>query len=261
MRPTRISVITAVYNRADKIVSAIESVGSQTYEFVEHVIVDGQSTDGTSQIIERELANSQIIKYICESDDGIYDAINKGISNATGDIVALLHSDDVFSDKYVLERIASAFEDQSIDSVYGDLVYVDADNLDRVRRYWKSGGYSKRKFRYGWMPPHPTVCVRRDCFDKVGLYRTDFGSGADYELLVRMMCKFDIKVYYIPHVLTRMRVGGVSNATMRNRMDANRSDKVAWTKNQLPAPLGLRILKPIRKIPQYFRRPDLPKLS
>ncbi len=246
----KISVITAVYNRASTIGSTIRSVGAQNATDLEYIVVDGMSTDETSKIIAEN--SSLISTSIREPDTGIYDALNKGIQASTGDVIGFLHADDHFHDNDVLEKVRSKFSSGDIDAVYGDLLYVDAENPDRIIRYWKSGEYSVRRFRLGWMPPHPTVYVRREIYDRFGGYRTDFGSAADYECMIRLMAKHQIRVGYVPQVLLRMRVGGESNASLKNRLLANRDDRRAWVVNGLKPPFGLRIMKPLLKLPQYL---------
>jgi glycosyltransferase len=250
--PLKISVITAVYNREATIADAIKSVADQDCSDLEHVLVDGMSSDDTADIIE---ANRNTIDIaIREPDSGIYDALNKGIAASTGDVVGFLHADDLFADQSVIQRVQEKFQSGDYDAVYADLTYVDFEDPDRVIRYWKSGDYFVSKFRFGWMPPHPTVYVKREIYDKFGDYRIDHGSAADYECMVRLMVRNQISVGYIPEVAVKMRVGGESNASIKNRMNANSADKVAWVENGLRPPFGLRFTKPFRKIPQYFRR-------
>ncbi len=249
----RISIITAVYNRASTIASAIESVLNQQDVQIEYIIVDGNSTDGTGDVVLRY--KNHISKYVCESDSGIYDALNKGIQLATGDIVGFLHADDLLASPKVISQIAAAFADPNIDAAYGDLTYVSAERTDHIVRYWKSGAFRLKRFRWGWMPPHPTVYLRRQKYIELGGYRDDFQISADYELLVRMMFKHRLTTAYIDDVLVKMRLGGKSNASMSNRLLANREDRLAWTVNGLKPPFGLQLFKPLRKLRQYWTRP------
>lgn len=250
----KISVVNAVFNRQATIQNAIDSVIAQKYDDIEHIVIDGMSDDGTSQIIQANSAN--ITLSIREPDEGIYDALNKGIRVATGDVIGFLHADDMFADDEVLTRIHDKFAEGQFDAVYGDLVYVDFDDPQKIVRYWRSGPYSVHKFRRGWMPPHPTVYVRKEIYEQFGGYRIDLGSAADYECMIRLMFKHRIRVGYLPDVLVRMRVGGKSNASIKNRMAANRDDRQAWIENGLIPPIGLRFTKPFSKLPQYFRRPS-----
>lgn len=210
------------------------------------------SEDGTGEIIQQN--RSELAKVIREPDQGIYDALNKGIRAATSDIVGFLHADDMLADQNVLHRVHDAFQQGEFDAVYGDLVYVDFDNPDKIIRYWKSGPFDRRKFRRGWMPPHPTVYIRKSIYESHGLYRDDIGSAADYECMVRLMYKHQIRVGYLPGVLVKMRVGGESNASIKNRLNANASDRQAWALNGLKPPFGLRLTKPLSKLPQYLFR-------
>lgn len=251
---TRISIITAVYNRASTIQVAIESVLSQRDVNVEYIVIDGNSTDGTQDVIGRY--RQHISKYISEPDSGIYDALNKGIQTATGDVVGFIHADDLLASPNVLRRIADAFKNESVDAVYGDLVYVAPDRLDQIVRYWKSGIASDPRFRRGWMPPHPTFYLRRKHYLNLGGYREDFQISADYELLLRMMFKHRLKTAYIDDVLVKMRLGGKSNKSMGNRLLANREDRYAWQVNGLQPPFALQIFKPLRKVYQYWLRPS-----
>lgn len=249
----RISVVTAVYNRVATIGDAIESIASQDYTEKEHIVVDGLSTDGTSDVIEQR--RESISQYIREGDSGIYDALNKGIRAATGDVVGFLHADDVMYATNALRKIADCFSNPNVDAVYGDLVYVDTDNTDKIIRYWKSGTYRRERFRWGWMPPHPTVYIRKSVYERLGSYRTDLGTAADYECLVRLFYKGSIRPAYCPETLVKMRQGGASNASAKSRILANRSDRQAWLVNGLTPPFCLRVLKPLQKLPQYFLRP------
>ena len=249
----KLSIVTIAYNSAATIETTIQSVAAQSFPEIEHVVVDGGSTDGTVEILER--GNGGVDKFISEPDDGIYDALNKGIRLATGDVIGFLHTDDFFRDKGVVERIARAFGDDSVDAVYGDCVYVDSSDTDRVTRYWRTGNYRKGAFRRGWMPPHTTFFARRSCYERLGLYRTDFRSAGDYELMLRFIHKEEIRLRYIPEVLVVMREGGTSNRSLKNRVRANNEDRRAWTVNGLTPPFYTRYLKPLRKINQYWRRP------
>lgn len=249
----KISVVTAVYNRTETIAEAINSVAVQSCSDLEYVVVDGNSNDGTEQVIESN--TESIHKSIRESDSGIYDALNKGIAASTGDVIGFLHADDLFADNQVIERIQQKFQSGDFDAVYGDLTYVAFDDPDRIIRYWRSGDYSRRKFWFGWMPPHPTVYVRREIYEQFGSYRVNHGSAADYECMVRLMVKNQIRVGYVPQVAVKMRVGGESNASIKNRLNANDADRKAWIENGLKPPFGLRFTKPLSKLPQYIRRP------
>jgi glycosyltransferase len=247
-----ISVVTAVYNRRGTIAGAIQSVASQTCD-LEYVVIDGMSSDGTSEVINQHA--SCIDNSIREKDGGIYDALNKGVAVSTGDVVGFLHADDLLPDSQAIQRVQEKFHSGDFDAVYGDLMYVDFDNTKKIIRYWNSGEYKRVKFRRGWMPPHPTVYVRKEIYEKFGNYRTDLGSAADYECMIRLLYRHELRVGYIPHVQVKMRVGGESNASFKNRLNANQSDRQAWLENGFKPPFGLRFTKPLSKLPQYWQRP------
>ncbi|WP_242928048.1 glycosyltransferase family 2 protein [Pontibacter vulgaris] len=245
----KVSIITIVYNNRETIADAIKSVLGQTYKNIEYIVVDGLSTDGTVDIIRSY--GSRITKFVSEKDGGLYDAINKGIRMATGDVVGLLHSDDIFGSPDAIEHVVNAFQMHATDSVYADLVYVDRAKPDKIIRNWKSGAYKRQNFIYGWMPPHPTFYVKKTVYDRLGLYNMSFKSAADYELMLRYLYKHTITTYYIPETLVRMRVGGKSNVTLKNRIRANKEDYKAWIINDLNPRIYTRFLKPLRKIFQF----------
>lgn len=245
----KISIITIVYNRHETIAEAIESVLQQTYANIEYIIVDGGSTDGTIAIIKQYERN--VAKFVSEADGGLYDALNKGINLATGDVVGFLHADDVFYSPDAVAQVANAFICKGTDSVYADLVYVNQLQPEKLVRKWMSGKYRREKFVLGWMPPHPTFYVKREVYQKLGLYNTAFKSAADYELMLRYLYKHKISTTYIPHNLVKMRVGGMSNRSFKNRVNANREDYKAWLINDLRPRFYTRFLKPLRKLAQY----------
>ncbi|MBP1720398.1 MAG: glycosyl transferase family 2 [Deltaproteobacteria bacterium] len=245
----KISIITPVFNEERTIRDCLESVKNQSHDS-EHIITDGGSTDGTLEIIEG--FQNIVARVISEPDRGAYDAINKGIALATGDIIGTLNGNDFFANNDVLEKVSKMFADTQVDSCYGDVNYVDAQNTRRVVRSWRSGGYDRKTFYWGWMPPHPTFFVRKTVYEKYGKYNIDFGSAADYELMLRFLLKFKISTAYIPEVLVNMRAGGMSNSSIINRLKANVMDRKAWRINGLrPYPWTL-FLKPIRKIGQFI---------
>jgi glycosyltransferase involved in cell wall biosynthesis len=245
-----LSTITAVYNRKDTVEDCIRSVLNQTFTDFEHIIIDGGSSDGSWDII-KATQHRQLIANT-ERDQGIYDALNKGTARATGDYLGVLHADDLFFDKHTLAKFAEVAKRDSPDIIFGNLVYVDYRDTNKVSRRWKAGHYRKRAFRFGWMPPHPTVFFRSEYLRSVGPYRTDLRISGDYELLIRAMYLRDPKVAYIDQDLVRMRVGGVSNASISNRLQANREDRLAWSLNGLKPPHLLRLTKPLRKIGQFL---------
>jgi len=245
----KISIITVCFNSQQTIRATIKSVLSQSYKQVEYIIIDGASTDNTVKII-KEFSNS-IDVFVSESDAGIYDAINKGISKSSGDVVGLLHADDVFDNKSVIDNVMGLF-DENVDMIYGDINYVDRNDIYRVIRRWKSDSYKKGKFKWGWMPPHTGFFMKKSCYLKHGLYNLSLGSSADYELMLRMFELYNLKSKYIPLNITNMRVGGVSNSSFKNRWQANRNDKKSWKINGLKPFWFTLLIKPFIKIKQFF---------
>lgn len=247
----KISIITATYNSAATVADTLRSVAAQDHPDIEHLIVDGLSSDETLQIVQ---SFQHVAACRSEKDQGIYDAMNKGISMATGDIVGILNSDDFYAGSQVLSRVAIAFEDPAVQAVYGDLVYVRPEQTDKVTRFWKAGNYRPASFRFGWMPPHPAFFVRRSVYDKVGAFNTALRSSADYELMLRILYKHKMPAAYIPEVLVRMREGGMSNASLKNRLRANREDRLAWKYNEVKPYFFTLYLKPFRKIFQFIAK-------
>jgi len=245
----KITVITAVYNRVGTIGQALESVLSQSHRDIEHVVQDGGSTDGTLDVL-REVADPRL-HLVSAPDRGIYDAINKGIARASGDVIGLMHSDDFFAAPDVLSRVAHEFEAPEIDGVYGDLTYVSAQNPDRVIRYWRSGAYTPAKLRRGWMPPHPTLYLRREVFENHGLYDTSFRISADYDAMLRYLVRGQIRLAYIPDVMVKMRVGGESNKSLGKIVQKSREDYRAIRRNGVGG-IGTLAVKNLSKISQFF---------
>ena len=271
----KISVITVTKNNKNGLIAAIESVKSQSYQNIEHVIVDGNSTDGTLEILRQAISGKNLsnnlslitnhysLITISEEDNGIYDAINKGIALSTGEVVGFLHSDDLFYNGTVLESIMEKMEKEKTDSVYGDLVYVNADNTDNVLRYWKAAESSKiqhgqegmeKSIRQGWMPPHPTLFVKKTIYEKHGLYDTSLKISSDYEMILRLFWKNKISSAYLPKIITKMRWGGASNKNFSNLVMKSKEDYIAMKKNDLPLRIFALVFKNIRKIPQFISK-------
>jgi glycosyltransferase involved in cell wall biosynthesis len=206
----KISIITVVWNNKETIRDAIDSVLNQTYKNIEYIIIDGASTDGTVEIVQSY--GDKINKFVSEPDKGLYDAMNKGIKLATGDIVGILNSDDFYIDDKVIEKVIKEFEDKKVDSIYADLVFVKPENLDKTVRYYDSSHFNPSKFAYGWMPAHPTFFVKKEIYDKYGVFRTDLKIGADFDILARFLYTHKISYSYMPEVLVKMRIGGVSTS-------------------------------------------------
>lgn len=245
----KVSIITACYNSGATIKDTLDSVAMQDYTDVEHIIVDGASSDNTLAIV-RNYPHVQHI--ISEKDDGIYDAMNKGLSIASGQVIGILNSDDVYNNANVISKVMNEFTIQSADVVYADLQYVQYNDLGKVTRTWHSGAYSKRKFYFGWMPPHPTLFLKKAIYDGVGNFDCSLRSAADYEFMLRIFLKNDFHVRYIPEVIVKMRTGGMSNATLTNRLRANREDREAWRINKIRPYFFTIPFKPLRKILQFL---------
>ena len=249
----KISLITAVYNNAHGLRSSLESSLGQTHQDVERLVIDGGSTDGTLQVLEDY--TSKIDHIVSEPDNGIYDALNKGIQLATGDIIGILHSDDLFAGPDILEKIARKFESASIDLLYGDLCYVSNQNPNEIVRYWRAGAFTQSKLPNGWMPPHPTVYVKRELFDKYGLYDIHYRIAADYDWMLRLLTKQTLDVAYFPEVLVHMRTGGASNRSFKNLWQKSREDYLILRNHQIGGVIAL-IKKNVRKLSQFWSRPD-----
>lgn len=245
----RISIITATYNSAATVADTLDSIASQDYPDIEHLIVDGLSSDNTLEIVKQYPHVSSVVS---GKDNGIYDAMNKGISRAGGEVIGILNSDDLYTHPEVISKVMRCFEDPAVDAVYGDLRYVDQQDISKTVRTWRSGTYTPRSFYWGWMPPHPAFFVRRRLYTDFGLFRTDFKTAADYEIMLRFLLKHNVNAAYLPENLVLMRAGGASNASMGQRLRANREDARAWAVNGLqPWPFTL-VMKPLRKIGQFF---------
>lgn len=252
----KISVITAVYNRADTIGGAIKSIRSQSYSNFEHVIQDGGSSDGTLEVVQNEADDCAAI--VSEKDAGIYDAINRGIQRATGDVIGLMHSDDFFADADVLSKVAEAFGESTIDGVYGDLQYVAANDPSRIVRHWRSGQYDPALLKRGWMPPHPTLYLRRNVFERFGLYDTSFSIAADYDAMLRYLVRGQISLAYIPEVLVKMRLGGESNRSLERILRKSREDLRAIRKNGVGG-IGTLAAKNFSKLRQFIVKDESTK--
>ena len=249
----RVSIITVVYNGKNTIEDCIKSVAGQTHPHLEHIIIDGGSTDETVWVIRKH--EDKIAYWVSEPDKGIYDAMNKGIKAASGDIIGILNSDDFYADEVVIEEVVRAITENKVDSCYGDLVYVNIDDTARIVRQWKSGEYKKEKFKKGWMPPHPTFFCKKSTYEKYGLLDLNFPLAADYELMLRFLYKHGVSAAYIPKVMVKMRAGGTSRPglyTIRALIENCR----AWKVNGLRYPIRV-LLKPFSKINQFIKK-DLP---
>lgn len=248
----KVSIITPSFNSERTIRDTLRSINLQTYGDIESLVIDGSSKDGTVDIVTNEFSARSVV--FSEPDKGIYDAMNKGISRCSGEIIGVLNSDDYYADETVISAVVEIFQQTDVEGVYGDLLYVDGTNTDKVIRKWVSGAYVPGSFRYGWMPPHPTFFVRRETYAKWGNFDLRFKSAADYELMLRFIHKNGMKLGYLRQNLVKMRVGGVSNASWKNRLAANKEDMMAWKVNGLKPMALTRLLKPLRKLDQFLRK-------
>ena len=246
-----VSLVTAVHNRAATIGDTLASISAQSYPLVEHIIQDGGSTDGTLELLHRHASACSRLE--SAADDGIYDAINRGIARATGNVVGLLHSDDVFARPDVLARVADAFADPAVDCVYGDLQYVRAGDTSRVVRHWTSGPYDRAKLRRGWMPPHPTFYIRRSLIAQLGDYDTSFRIAADYDAMLRWLWTHHLRPAYLPGVMVKMRLGGESNRSVGRIIRKSAEDYRALRRNGVGG-AGALVRKNLTKITQFIPR-------
>jgi glycosyltransferase involved in cell wall biosynthesis len=246
----RITVVTAVLNRAPVVADCLRSVREQTHPDVEHIVVDGGSQDGTLDVL-RERAGPNV-RWTSERDAGLYDAVNKGVSRATGDVVGILGADDVYTSPTVLARVADVLGRTGVESCYGDLRYVQ-DDLRTIVRDWRSSEFRRGRFARGWMPPHPTFFVRRSVYERLGLYDTRLRIAADYELMLRYLEVHGVTTAYLPEVLVLMRVGGVSNR-LRMLLKKSAEDCVALWRNGFTLAPAIVAMKNARKLPQLLRR-------
>lgn len=248
----KVSIITIAWNSAETIEATIQSVVGQTYKDIEYIVIDGGSKDDTMALVHKY--GDAVAVAISEPDKGIYDAMNKGVQRATGDIIGILNSDDFYADSQVIEEVVQSFINQQCDALYADLVYVDRENTDKIIRYWEAGAYKQGAFVKGWMPPHPTFFVRKEKYQELGIYNTELKSAADYELMLRFMHKYEVKTGYLNRVITKMRVGGQSNVTLKNRIRANKEDRRAWEINGLKPGKLTMIRKPLSKLIQFIKK-------
>jgi len=249
----KVSVVTVCHNSVNNIEATIKNVLFQSYNNIEYIVIDNCSTDGTRDIIAKY--KDKIAKIISEPDNGIYDAMNKGIKLSTGDIIGTLNSDDIYADRTIISQMVRFIEKGNLDAAYGDLVYVTQKNIERFVRFWRPGEYKKGAFRHGWVLPHPTFFCRKDIFERFGYFNTTFQIAADFELMLRFVEKHKIKVGYLPKLTVKMRTGGkanVLNGIIRGNMEIIRAFRI----NGVHLSPLFFILKPIEKISQVFVRPE-----
>lgn len=244
----KISIITATYNNEATIKETLESVAKQDYQNIEHIIIDGVSTDNTLKIIENY---KHISKVISEKDFGIYHALNKGIKHSTGELIGFLHADDYFEDISILSEIAKTVKKHQADAIYGDLDYISTNDTEKIIRHWKSKEFKLKLLKKGWMPPHPTFYAKKQLYNKFGIFNTNYKISADYELMLRFLSK-NISVKYIPKVIVKMRVGGVSNNSFSNIITKSKEDYKAIKANKIGGIFTL-LNKNFSKISQFWK--------
>lgn len=246
----KMTIITVAYNSAATIAETLKSVASQTYEDIEHIVVDGASTDKTLDVVRAH--GVRLTNVVSEPDSGIYDAMNKGLRLATGDLVGFLNADDMFAHRDVVASIAqAALQNPSADAIYGDLVYVRQDQTDQVLRQWRSGEFTRARLGFGWMPPHPTFYLRSSRLASVGLFNDTLRISADYDFMLRCLSAQDAQAVYIPDILVRMRAGGASNRSLKAMVRKSREDLRALRENNVGGWLTL-MCKNLRKLPQFL---------
>lgn len=246
----KITIITVVLNNEAFVKDAIESVLNQTYSDTQYVVIDGGSNDGSLNIIQSYTDKINVI--VSEPDEGIYDAMNKGLALAKGDVVAFLNADDFYTNTKVLEQVVGLFQHTNADVVYADLDYVARTDKNKVVRKWRSGEFHPKRFKQGWMPPHPTFFAKRSLYQQFGGYKQELNSSADYELMLRFCYVNHVNVAYLPEVLVKMRLGGQSNRSFKNRLLANLQDRKAWDINNIKPTWYTFLMKPLSKVKQYF---------
>jgi glycosyltransferase len=249
-----VSIITATYNSSNTLEHCIKSVLAQTYKNIEYIIIDNCSTDGTLDIAKTH-ANG-IDRIVSEPDKGIYDALNKGIKLASGDIIGILHADDFYASPNVIEQVVEQFNSSGTDAVYGDLQYVNKNNPKKIVRNWVAGEYSQKKLLNGWMPPHPTLFIKRACYKKFGYFNLCYKISADYELILRFLGKNQITLSYLHQVLVKMRTGGTSNKSLKNIINKSLEDLKAMKEHQI-GNFYMLVKKNLRKVNQFFKTKEV----
>ncbi len=250
LQSLKISIITVVYNAEQFLRDCIQSVLAQDYADLEYILIDGNSTDASFEIAKAY--QNEISVLISEPDKGMYDALNKGIGMATGEVIGILNADDMLADSGVITAVAKMFQEPSVEAVYGDLNYVAPHEVAKVQRKWRSAPSSPKDLALGWMPAHPTLYIRTELFKAYGPYRLNYGSAADYELMLRYCYTHEMNTRYLPLLMVNMRNGGMSNQSTAHRYRALLSDYSALKHNKIPFPLLVLALKKMRKVKQFF---------
>lgn len=246
----KISIITVTYNSAATIRDTLESVKKQDYPNIEHIIIDGASTDNTLQIVKEYPSVSRIVS---EPDSGIYDAMNKGIKIATGNIIGILNSDDIFADNSIIGDVAKVFERTKIDAVYGNLSYFRSGEEHKVVRLWRTKPYYERFFEDGELPPHPTLYVRKEIYDEIGVFRADYKIAADIEFMLRLLKVKKAQSFFLDKIMVKMRLGGASTSGLKSYWTVTLETKRLWAENGLTYPFKLYFIRPLKKIQQLIR--------
>ncbi|EIQ7476436.1 glycosyltransferase [Vibrio parahaemolyticus] len=247
----KVSIITATYNSSETILDTLKSLEQQSYPDIEYIIIDGASKDNTLEVVRQNC--TRVSKIISEPDKGIYDALNKGIQAATGDVIGFLHSDDLFAYPDAVADIVATLEKNQSQAAYADLAYVSKDDTDKMVRLWTSGDYQRNKMLSGWMPPHPTFYMKRELYQSLGQFDLGFKIAADYDSLLRYLWSNKVSMSYLPKVLIKMRVGGASNRSLGNIYKKTCEDIQALKNNNVFWPKAI-LIKNLSKIPQFFRR-------
>jgi len=247
----KISIITATFNSSESLKSCIDSVVMQDYSSIEYIIIDGKSSDSTTEIVKNYQATYSYIKMVSENDSGIYDALNKGLALATGDVIGFLHSDDLFPSNTIISELATKINDNNLDGIYGDLQYVTKENTNKIIRIWKSCDFRPELLKKGWMPAHPTLIIKKQVYLKHGFFNKSYKISADYDFMLRIFKDSNLKFGYLPKVVTKMRVGGVSNRSIKNIIKKTKEDYRAVRSNNIGGCFTI-LQKNTSKIKQFF---------
>lgn len=248
----KISIITATYNSVKTLELCMDSVLNQTYDDIEYIIIDGNSTDGTLDLIKKKSNSHQNIVWVSEKDNGIYDALNKGILKATGDVIGFVHSDDFLANETIINQIVSVLKSEQIDGLYGNLHYVKFEDVGTIVRNWISQPFDKKLLQRGWMPAHPTLFLKNKIYKENGSFNLDYRIAADYDFILRIFKSSDYNFYHLPETIIKMRVGGVSNRSIKNLLLKTKEDYRAAKNNKLKNPYLTVGLKNLSKIPQWI---------
>ncbi len=247
----KVSIITATYNSASSLNSCLDSVVKQNYKDLEYIIIDGKSFDDTLNIVRDYQKKYPYIKLISEKDSGIYDALNKGVQLATGDVLGFVHSDDLLANNHIVTDLVNQLQNEQLDGVYGDLQYVDKVDLNKVIRLWKSCDFKSSLLKKGWMPAHPTLFLKKEVYQKHGIFDLNYKIAADYDFMLRVLKDKTLKFGYLSKVITKMRVGGASNRSLKNIIQKTKEDYRAILSNQVGGIFSI-LRKNTSKIKQFI---------